>query len=475
MLLIHSQPLSPALPRRALRQARQPPPQASPNHHAWPPPASSPFFPYDCAPHASNTSLLLAALADGGGPSPPAFPPWVTSLCPEVVAHFTAFPYFPAFHRLLPASTTVYAAAGVCTLKVAAALATEEEEEEGGGAATSTPTPTRLMLHAGSHLGALLHGGPIPWDDDIDALLPWGARDRFLARCAASRHALHPAVTLECRVTAGAVKVFVAPVNGTASPAFSSPTRLGWAAPFVDLFLYKLVGGRLVEVAADTGALSPDKRWRAGQALPPRPAYFGGLALPAPPAALAAARYDLRTCVTAPWDHRHEEWLPLRAQALRLDCCALAAAGFPFVVWGGGAGGAGGGGPALLVAGRAGEGEARVLDLRRGRGGGPGGAAPLMGGATAATAALDADAEATPLVLVRTGGRAGAAAVPAPSPCGGGGGRLCDAAAAAGSAAASHSAAVTVAATLTGLAGIIGLAWWLPGRRRGGGPAGVRE
>jgi hypothetical protein len=379
------------------------------------------------------------------------FPPWLHALCPEVAAHFTAFPYFPAFHRFLPVSTTVYASAGVCILKIAAALA-EEEGEEGG-----SKNGTRLMLHAGSHLGALLHGGPIPWDDDVDALLPWGAKDNFLARCAAARHTLHPSVSLECRVTGGAVKVFVRPrvgggdggggAVGSSAPTplpFSTQTPLGWAAPFVDLFLYKLMGDRLVEVAADSGAPSADKRWRVGQALPARPTYFGGLTLPAPPVALAAARYDLSTCVTAAYDHRHEEWLPHRGRALRLDCCALAAAGFPFVV---------GGGRALVAGGVGvqGAGLARALDLRRdtGRVGG--------GGAIAGAAAVLEDAEAVPLVLVQR--RDGGEEEGGPT-CGVGSRLPCPPPAA--------RVAVAIGAALASLASVIALAWWLPGRRRPG-------
>ena len=27
------------------------------------------------------------------------------------------------------------------------------------------------FIHAGTHLGAALHGGPIPWDDDMDVMV----------------------------------------------------------------------------------------------------------------------------------------------------------------------------------------------------------------------------------------------------------------------------------------------------------------
>ena len=35
--------------------------------------------------------------------------------------------------------------------------------------------------YAGTHLGGLLHAGPIPWDDDADVAMLYGARDAFVA------------------------------------------------------------------------------------------------------------------------------------------------------------------------------------------------------------------------------------------------------------------------------------------------------
>jgi len=208
-----------------------------------------------------------------------------------------------------------------------------------------------------------------------------------------------------------------------------------------------LVGGRLVEVSARTGAAT-DKAWRVGQALPPRPLYFGGLSLPAPPRALAAARYDLGTCVTASYNHRHEEWLPDRGRALRLDCCGLAAAGFPFVVGGGRA----------LVAGATGEGQHRALDLREH-------AAAAVG--RGPRGAPDEDAEAAPLVLAAAAAeeKARRPGGPDAAPC-----LLCST-----TTAAPVRAAALVAATLTSLACVIALAWWLPGRGAGGGAGRPRS
>lgn len=234
---------------------------------------------------------------------------------------------------MVPVSTTRYAAAGACTLKIISKVAAQ--------AGISVP-----QLHAGSHLGALVHGGPIPWDDDLDVLMPWEARDRLLAGCAAARHTVHPTVSLICTVRPNAMKVFVRPrqekakgvtqlTGRTTAPYLeSTPAHgLNYSSPFLDLFLYKRNGTRVMEVQADTG--QPRRRpmfFPANITTTLQTYYFAGLRVPGPPPALAAARYNLSACVSGMHNHRLEERVPAAGRLLRLDCCALARAGFPFVI-----------------------------------------------------------------------------------------------------------------------------------------------
>ncbi len=86
---------------------------------------------------------------------------WLRVMCPEVVEHFDRFPIFSANRSFLgvhlPISTTDFAAQAVCTTKVVQLLAHSVQ--------------ARVYLHAGSHLGAMIHGSPIPWDDDVSSLL----------------------------------------------------------------------------------------------------------------------------------------------------------------------------------------------------------------------------------------------------------------------------------------------------------------
>lgn len=80
-------------------------------------------------------------------------PEWLKALCPQVVAHYEKFPSFGEYRDFLgswvPIGTTDYAAQAVCTANVVKLLANSVQ--------------ARLYLHAGSHLGAVIHGAPIPW------------------------------------------------------------------------------------------------------------------------------------------------------------------------------------------------------------------------------------------------------------------------------------------------------------------------
>lgn len=72
-------------------------------------------------------------------------PQWLQDICPEVVEHYDKFPSFQRLpHPAAPFMTTEFAAQSVCTLKVARLMAAS--------------VGTKLYIHAGSHLGALLHG-----------------------------------------------------------------------------------------------------------------------------------------------------------------------------------------------------------------------------------------------------------------------------------------------------------------------------
>ena len=151
-------------------------------------------------------------------------PGWVSELCPQVVEHFD---HFPHLQNLVPFSkddnnetiffpwfTTHYHARGVCTLHILQSFAEHNDVE--------------MLLYAGSHLGAVGHGQPLPWDDDIDVIVSvseWivlreilfsrddGAshKDRHGNRC----RLIHNDTNAElcARVNYNVLKVLLSPIN----------------------------------------------------------------------------------------------------------------------------------------------------------------------------------------------------------------------------------------------------------------------
>jgi hypothetical protein len=294
------------------------------------PAATSPPFPYDCSSPANTTNALLEPLMTRpSAVSPPAasFPPWLTALCPEVVAHFTAFPYFARPHPTIPTMTSVQGAHLVCTLKIMADI---------GGRIGAD-----VMLYAGSLIGALRHGGPVPWDDDADLALPFSAMPAFLAQCRALEHALHPDITVHCRQHSVFVKVYVEDKCGSAGDCgaqVSRPTPKPWRWPYADVFMYRTTVTHWQESTL-SGEESPRKHSFPLEAVfPSQRYYFGGVSLPGPRAEYADTAYPSWTaCHTSNFDHRQEVWASGDVADMQLNCCE-AARWLPFATGGGRAG-----------------------------------------------------------------------------------------------------------------------------------------
>lgn len=284
------------------------------------------------------------------------FPEWIQRFCPHVVDHFTDFPYFPGTHASpLPVFTTVKAAHSACSIQLAVHMASALGFEIG--------------LHAGSALGALLHGGPIPWDDDVDMLIPHSKRAQFIDFCNKVGE-VHPGARVECKdgfnsiklavVTSDSAEVWDNPYAWIVSRAKVSMRHEGrdwsWHWPFLDIFTFDVKDGRVRELgpsgdpqewSAPTSTYYPTKSW-----------YFAGVLVSGLQDQAVMDRYDLNKCVLAEFDHEMgwssairpgwlgsnfvnhavslgiptdlAEWLAAKIRmGLALDCCRLAAR-FPF-------------------------------------------------------------------------------------------------------------------------------------------------
>jgi len=244
-------------------------------------------------------------------------PGWVLKNCPEVVSHYIKFPLFRKGwdEELLALSDTTSAATGTCIMKVVRDVAASIDSQ--------------ALLHAGSHLGAIIHGGQIPWDDDIDAILPLQDRDKFLQRCAGLQE---KGIPVYCYVHSNAVKVF-------SDVEVENRTRHAWAFPFVDLFFYVVRDGFLLEVPPHGYVSKWAKSFPLDAYFPLSPYYFGGVRLLGPDVRVALDRYDVDRCKVPEYNHRIS--LNLKKQfarhtngSLDVDCGELSLH-FPFLRDGG--------------------------------------------------------------------------------------------------------------------------------------------
>ena len=95
----------------------------------------------------------------------------------------------------------------------------------------------RYYLSEGSILGAVRHGGPIPWDDDIDVMMPRADYRRFVALAQAGD--LPEGFNLDCFETNPGHWVFGAKLQLTRPTRFILPKVAGLASfngPYIDIF-----------------------------------------------------------------------------------------------------------------------------------------------------------------------------------------------------------------------------------------------
>eukprot|EP00122_Pirum_gemmata_P015169 Pgem_evm1s14173 len=239
---------------------------------------------------------------------------WMQEVCPEVIKHVSIFPLFdlPDYvegqnNTPPPLTSSMNGMQSICTMKIVNQLANK--------------LGARNFLHAGSTLGALLHGGPIPWDDDVDMLLDFNFLKQFMDECAKHRFVSQTGVelpTLVCYIHRNAIKVNL--VHSKTHNILNS----NYSAPFVDLFLFKekqYNGSKYIFEVNPSGTDRVEK-YAYVDFFPIRSYYFGGLIFPGPSENVSFKRYKTSVCVVSGWNHR----LELRynePKTHQIECCKM--------------------------------------------------------------------------------------------------------------------------------------------------------
>jgi len=246
-----------------------------------------------------SLSDQIIALQVGWQSDPPL---WLQETCPDVMAHYLRFPSFKNTESrkksMIPLQTSEFAARSVCTYSILQRWLSSLN--------------IKVYLHAGSHLGAIVHGQNIPWDDDVDGLTPYKSKEEIAKMCRKGGIQVHPKVKLNCKIAFNAVKVWLEIPEEDAKRPTTVMDRLGWWTPFVDLFFYKIINNTLFEVVPN-GNLSMDKtksnlvqNYSIADYFPTKPYYFGGIYAMGPPRQIAERRYDLQKCKVGDWNHHVE-------------------------------------------------------------------------------------------------------------------------------------------------------------------------
>ncbi len=246
-------------------------------------------------------------------------PKWLKAMCPEVVSHYDRFPSFkitPTLRKsVFPLHYTNNAAQSICTLKVVKLLAASIQSQ--------------VYLNAGAHLGAIIHGQPIPWDDDVDVLMPYEKKKAFMEACNRFGEKVpiyfdeesDIRVELHCVVGYNTIKVWLQ------YPGMKkeTPISLSHYSPFVDLALFKIESDTLYEVSPK-GKLQLDV-YKTADYFPTRPYYFGGVHFIGPQPQISEKRFAVQNCIMAVNNHRLEV---STGDNFCLDCQKLYKV-FPFV------------------------------------------------------------------------------------------------------------------------------------------------
>ncbi|XP_041370011.1 uncharacterized protein LOC121383960 [Gigantopelta aegis] len=163
-------------------------------------------------------------------------------------------------------------------------------------AATMEAARVTYFLYAGSLLGSYRHHGIVPWDDDVDVLVPFG-----------QQKALHLALS-------GQEPFFFLDTSMRIRWKFYSShcesiKTKSWKWPFLDISFYKENDTHIWDSDPDS---TKSTLYNKSIVFPLRKGIFMNLSLPVPrdPYAVLSVDMDVKMCESNSYDHRREESIP---------------------------------------------------------------------------------------------------------------------------------------------------------------------
>jgi hypothetical protein len=205
----------------------------------------------------------------------------------------------------------------------------------------------KCTLFSGGFAGAIISGGPIPWDDDIDAAVFIENKKKFNdAFNSFELPSFGGKGKVKCHEHWNALKLFVTFDDGI-DYRFTGVDygfdKRDFRAPYIDVIMIKEDESSIFEVNPKGIHHPAQVKFAKGDFLSLREYYYGGLRLlgPSMSAFFNDTRYKVKgmqqqketiECYAPFYNHRLERYFvdPKKVD-LSLDCCSLQRAGLPFV------------------------------------------------------------------------------------------------------------------------------------------------